>query len=244
MTALQLSLLILALVVIAAVGFVSYRRSEGPRREHRKAPRVDGREEQLDLLGESSAAGRFDEFGVGEPRRAGGGYSGPKEPAVGAAPQQTQAASPAAAPTPAPAPAAQQEEDKIISLFVLQRDGQPIAGTTIHRQLHALGLEPGDRLTYERRVGGVTWFHVANMRKPGVLDPGEADQFETPGLSLFGLLNSADDPVVAFDDMVETAQRLADALDAVVLDGERRPLESNGITELREDVRDWHAKRA
>lgn len=238
MTALQLSLLILALVVIAAVGFVSYRRSEGPRREHRKAPRVDGREEQLDLLGESSAAGRFDEFGVGEPRRAGGGHSGAKEPAVGAAPQQTQAASPAAAPAP------QQEEEKIVSLFVLQREGQPIPGPTIHRQLHALGLEPGDRLTYERRVGGVTWFHVANMRKPGVLDPGEADQFETPGLSLFGLLNSADDPVVAFDDLVETAQRLADSLDAVVLDGERRPLESNGITELREDVRDWHAKRA
>lgn len=238
MTALQLSLLILALVVIAAVGFVSYRRSEGPRREHRKAPRVDGREEQLDLLGESSAAGRFDEFGVGEPRRAGGGHSGAKEPAVGAAPQQTQAASPAAAPAP------QQEEEKIVSLFVLQREGQPIPGPTIHRQLHALGLEPGDRLTYERRVGGVTWFHVANMRKPGVLDPGEADQFETPGLSLFGLLNSADDPVVAFDDLVETAQRLADSLDAVVLDGDRRPLESNGITELREDVRDWHAKRA
>ncbi|WP_420426824.1 cell division protein ZipA C-terminal FtsZ-binding domain-containing protein [Algiphilus sp.] len=225
MTALQLSLLILALVVIAAVGFVSYRRSEAPRSAHRKAPRVDGREEQLDLLGEGSAAGRFDEFGVGEPRRA-GGYS--------ASPQ----------PTPSAAAPASQEEEKIVSLFVLQREGQPIPGTTIHRQLHALGLEPGERLTYERRVGGVTWFHVANMRKPGVLDPGEADQFETPGLSLFALLNSADDPVVAFDDLVETAQRLAQSLDAVVLDGQRRPLESSGITELREDVRDWHAKRA
>lgn len=238
MTALQLSLLILALVVIAAVGFVSYRRSEGPRNAERKAPRVDGREEQLDLLGEGSAAGRFDEFGVGEPRRAGGGYQAPKPEPSAAAPAKP-AQAPAAATAPDP-----QEEEKIISLFVLQREGQPIPGPTIHRQLHALGLEPGDRLTYERRVGGVTWFHVANMRKPGVLDPGEADQFETPGLSLFGLLNSADDPVVAFDDLVETAQRLAQSLDAVVLDGNRRPLESNGITELREEVRDWHAKRA
>lgn len=238
MTALQLSLLILALVVIAAVGFVSYRRSEGPRNAERKAPRVDGREEQLDLLGEGSAAGRFDEFGVGEPRRAGGGYQAPKpEPSAAAPAKPAQAPAAATAPNP-------QEEEKIISLFVLQREGQPIPGPTIHRQLHALGLEPGDRLTYERRVGGVTWFHVANMRKPGVLDPGEADQFETPGLSLFGLLNSADDPVVAFDDLVETAQRLAQSLDAVVLDGNRRPLESNGITELREEVRDWHAKRA
>jgi len=238
LTALQLSLLILALVVIAAVGFVSYRRSEGPRNAERKAPRVDGREEQLDLLGEGSAAGRFDEFGVGEPRRAGGGYQAPKPEPSAAAPAQP-AKAPAAATAPNP-----QEEEKIISLFVLQREGQPIPGPAIHRQLHALGLEPGDRLTYERRVGGVTWFHVANMRKPGVLDPGEADQFETPGLSLFGLLNSADDPVVAFDDLVETAQHLAQSLDAVVLDGDRRPLESNAITELREEVRDWHAKRA
>ncbi|MHA7835035.1 MAG: cell division protein ZipA C-terminal FtsZ-binding domain-containing protein [Algiphilus sp.] len=238
MTALQLSLLILALVVIAAVGFVSYRRSEAPRSAHRKAPRVDGREEQLDLLGESSAAGRFDEFGVGEPRRAGGYSASPQPTPSAAAPaQQSQATASAAAPSA-------QEDDKIVSLFVLQREGQPMPGPTIHRQLHALGMEPGDRLTYERRVGGVTWFHVANMRKPGVLDPGEADQFETPGLSLFGLLNDADDPVVAFDDLVETAQRLAQSLDAVVLDADRRPLESNRITELREDVRDWHAKRA
>ena len=131
-----------------------------------------------------------------------------------------------------------------MSLFVLQREGEAIAGEIIHRQLHALGLEPGERLTYERRVGGQTWFHVANMRKPGHLDPGEADRFETPGLSLFALLDTADDPVATFDDLLSTASRLAESLDAVVLDDQRRPLEADGAERLRAEVLDWHNRQA
>ena len=235
MTALQLSLLILTLIAIAAVGFVSYKRNEAPR--ERKAPRVDGDEEQLDLLGSGSAAGRFDEFGVSEPRRAG---TAREEPAIPPAPE----ADPGTQAPPAAEPRPASKEECIVSLFVLQREGEAIAGETIHRQLHALGLEPGERLTYERRVGGQTWFHVANMRKPGHLDPGEADRFETPGLSLFALLDTADDPVATFDDLLSTASRLAESLDAVVLDDQRRPLEADGAERLRAEVLDWHNRQA
>jgi cell division protein ZipA len=247
---LQLSLLIFALVAIAVVGFVSYRRNEAPR--ERKPPRVDSGEEQLDLLKSRRAAGGFDEFGVGEPRSVGGKRRAAQAPEVDApapaAPAAAKAAQPepsAEAPAPkkaaAPAPA---QDDYIVSLFLVQTEGTPIAGTAIHRCLHGLGLEPGERLTYERRVGGTTWFHVANMRKPGYLDPGEADRFETPGLSLFALLDGQDDPLAVIDDILDTAGRIADSLDAVLLDDQRRPLDAEGAQRLRNDVMDWHKRRA
>ncbi|WP_052367686.1 cell division protein ZipA C-terminal FtsZ-binding domain-containing protein [Algiphilus aromaticivorans] len=260
MTALQLSLLIFALVAIAVVGFVSYRRNEAPR--ERKAPRVDGGggEEQLDLLKSQRAAGGFDEFGVGEPRSVGGKRRAAQAPEADTAPAPASAPVPEPRPVPeiepepepvaeSPAPKkdagpAPAQDDYIVSLFLVQSEGQPIAGPAIHRCLHGLGLEPGERLTYERRVNGTTWFHVANMRKPGYLDPGEADRFETPGLSLFALLDGQDDPLAVIDDVLATAGRIAESLDAVLLDEQRRPLDAEAAQRLRNDVLDWHKRRA
>lgn len=272
MTPLQLSLLILALFAIALVGLISYRRSEAPS-GRRKPPRMNGAgagagagsSDQMDLLGGESASGRFDEFGVGEPRRRRAADVPPRaeptldtttaatEPVgiVGASAKAEKAPRAEAAAT-APAkdsakaakPTAPRRDDKIVTLFVQQREGQDMAGSDIHRTLHHLGLEPGDRLTYERNVGGQTWFHVANMRKPGHLDPGEADRFSTPGLSLFALLTDLHDPLAATDDLLETAQRIADSLDGVVLNDAREPLGHQGSSAVREDVSGWLERHA
>lgn len=219
MSVLQLSLLILALVAIGLVAWVSHRRNAGPR--PRRAPKLDAdksAEEQLDLLGEEGAAPRFDEYGVSEPRPSGFADQPPAEQA----PESPQDAAPA---------------DNIISLFVVQREGKPIPGADIHRTLHNLGLDAGERLTYERRVGGETWFHVANMRKPGHLDPAEADRFSTPGLSLFQLVSALQEPAAALDDLLATADRLAQAFDGVVLDAQRQPLTADAADALRAEIR-------
>lgn len=251
MSVLQLSLLILALAAIALVAFISHQRSQPPKERPRKTPRVDGAaegEEQLDLLKEEGAAPRFDEFGVSEPRPSA------TQPARRATDAPSAAAMRPAEPPPSPrpsAPAASRkgaagasrgsatQDDRIISLFVVQRDKQPIAGTRIHRTLHHLGLEHGERQTYERRVGDETWFHVANMLKPGHLDPDEADALATPGLSLFQVPSSLHDPVAALDDLLATADRLADAFDGVVLNGEREPLTDSAASSLRSEIHDW-----
>lgn len=137
-------------------------------------------------------------------------------------------------------PRAPKEDEKLIVLHVMARGEQTLDGDQVHAALESCKLQFGPRHIYHRvkEVGGVpeSVFSVANMFKPGYLDPVERDQLVTRGLSLFMVVPGPEEAVPAFRDMLGTAHELAQALGAVVHDENRQPLTRQMAQFIQEEV--------
>ena len=178
-----------------------------------------------------------------------------------ATPAATSAAA-AAAPAPAPAPAApaspsnrlpprsdlgrrpaQLPVERIVTLFVVAREGGGFHGADLIVAAEKAGLEFGDMGIYHRLVDGKRElgpiFSVANMLKPGSFDLARLDAMRTPGLSFFMTLPAPLPALDAWDTMLPTAQRLAELLDGQVLDEERNALGRQRVAHIRDELRGW-----
>lgn len=68
-------------------------------------------------------------------------------------------------------------------------------------------------------------------------------ELETPGISLFMTLPGPLPALDAWEAMLPTAQRLAELLDAVILDEERNALGRQRIAHIRDELRAYDRKR-
>ena len=173
------------------------------------------------------------------------------EPAPSVA-QAPTASAPASAPAPAPRipprsdlgkRPAQMPVERIVSLFVIAREGHHFNGADLIVAAEKAGLEYGDMGIYHRLVDGKRElgpiFSVANMLKPGSFDLSRLDALRTPGLSFFMALPGPVTALDAWDTMLPTAQRLAELLDGQVLDEERNALGRQRIAHIRDELRGW-----
>ncbi len=165
----------------------------------------------------------------------------------------------AAPPTPAPAATtatagtpprsdlgrrpAQLPVERIVTLFVVAREGGHFNGPDLVVAAEKAGLEFGDMGIYHRLVDGKRElgpiFSVANMLKPGNFDLARLDALRTPGVSFFMTLPAPLPALDAWDAMLPTAQRLAELLDGQVLDEERNALGRQRIAHIRDQLRGW-----
>lgn len=159
---------------------------------------------------------------------------------------------PTAAPAPAPSAAISAEaseyeepasDDTIIVLFVVEQEGVAIPGPKLHEALRAHGFEFGAKQIYHRMQNGMVQFSIANIIKPGDLDPARAAEFSTPGLTVFLTLPGPIKPVAALEEMFIACDRLAGSLNAEVFDQQRQSVSENTRRELRERVATWARKR-
>lgn len=233
MSALQWALLLLGLGIVVALVLSSRRerrmlersaapparpatRDWGMEREPASRPAAAPETPKAAAVPESEG---FDEYGVSKPRRR---------------------VAPGIATPPPPSPAAEPMPEKVIGLYIAEHEGTNILGPKIHAALQARGLRFGSKRIYHRYAGEQPVYSVASLVKPGALDPAEAEGFATPGLSVFMVLPGPRDPRAALQDMLETAQALAQALNAELYDSElRAPLTAERERELREQVEAW-----
>jgi cell division protein ZipA len=147
-------------------------------------------------------------------------------------------------------PAAPPGQEKIIVLHVAAPEGEKFTGPAVHSNLQLCRLQFGMRDVYHRitEANGVpeAVFSVASMVKPGFLDPGQAQDFTTPGLTLFMVMPGPVEGVHAFHDMLETAKQLAQRLGGDVLDDKRTLLthqtEQYLHDEIAETERRWRVQ--
>ncbi|MEI7038082.1 cell division protein ZipA [Fulvimonas yonginensis] len=158
------------------------------------------------------------------------------------------AAPPPAAPKPPPRSdlgrrPAQLPVERIVTLFVVAREGALFNGADLIVAAEKAGLEYGDMGIYHRLLDGKRdqgpIFSVANMVKPGNFDLTRLDALRTPGLSFFMTLPGPLPALDAWDAMLPTAQRLAELLDGQVLDEERNALGRQRIAHIRDELRGW-----
>jgi|SRR5581483_1084652 len=237
MTPLQWALLIFGVVAVVAVYLYS-------RRDRRAMddwnPNEPGepllppaRDRQLDIFNGANANQQFDEFGVGKPRRI-------APVATGEAEAGNNPVDPGRRSAPTIGKAADKvPSEKIVSLLIAEREGTAILGPKIHDALEQQGLQYGARQIYHRLLNGEPVFSVASLLKPGHLDPAAAEEFSTPGLTLFMVLPGPQKPMDAIKDMIGTAERLAKALNAEVYDAKRKPLTPGAARNLQLEVETW-----
>lgn len=141
----------------------------------------------------------------------------------------------AAAPPPAaPLP----PDDGIIMLYVRAREGQPITGTNLVKGFNAVGMQHGDMDIFHHFGAGeltcdTAVFSAANMFEPGTFDLGRIEAFRTAGVALFLQLPGPLDGPVAFELLLNTAQRLTELVGAELYATPQTRLDSKGIARLR-----------
>jgi len=133
--------------------------------------------------------------------------------------------------------------ERIVTLFVATRSGEMLAGSDVVVAAEKAGLQFGDMGIFHRMASGKASegpvFSMANMVKPGSFDMSKLDALETPGVTLFMTLPGPLAALDAWEMLLPTAQRLAELLDATVLDEERNALGRQRIAHLRDELRAW-----
>jgi cell division protein ZipA len=137
--------------------------------------------------------------------------------------------------------------DRIVTLFVAARAGHMLNGADLVVAAEKAGLVHGHMSIYHRLVDGRPEagpvFSVANMVKPGNFDLTRVQELRTPGISFFMTLPAPMLALDAWDAMLPTAQRMAELLDALVLDEERNALGRQRIAHIRDEMRAYDRKR-
>ena len=107
------------------------------------------------------------------------------------------------------------------------------------------GLHFGNRKIFHRvdEGGKEPLFSMANLVKPGSFDSGSWNVFETPGVALFMTLPGPQAALDTWDAMHAAGQRLAELLNAELLDEARCRMSRQRIAQMREEMRDYDRRR-
>ncbi|WP_408953597.1 cell division protein ZipA [Lysobacter sp. Hz 25] len=140
-----------------------------------------------------------------------------------------------------------EEFDKIVTLYLAARAGQKLHGPDIVVAAEKAGLVYGHMGVFHRLVEGHPErgpvFSVANIMKPGSFDMATIQSLETPAVAFFLTLPAPIPALDAWETMLPTAQRMAELLDAVVLDEQRNALGRQRIAHLRDELRAYDRQR-
>lgn len=167
----------------------------------------------------------------------------------GPAPPSPVAAAGEAMDAPASGVGARQQSsfDRIVTLFVAARPGERLRGSDLVVAAEKAGLIYGDMNIFHRLVDGRPEagpiFSVANMVKPGSFDLRRVHEIDTPGITFFMTLPGPLAALDAWETLLPTAQRMAELLDANVLDEERNTLGRQRIAHIRDELRGYDRKQ-
>lgn len=132
--------------------------------------------------------------------------------------------------------------DRIVVLNVRAREGN-INGARLFEAMSKAGLELGPRKVFHRFHDGpdgpVPLFTVANMLKPGTFETPEPSALTTPGVALFMTLPGVMSALDIWDSMLATGNRLAELLDAELLDESFSTMGRQRSSHIREQMREY-----
>ncbi|PSJ44731.1 cell division protein ZipA [Zobellella endophytica] len=150
---------------------------------------------------------------------------------------------------PEPAPVLRQVPKTWQDVYVINlmaRPNQKLEGSSLMRALTGTGFRFGDMDIFHRHQTpagqGEILFSLINMVKPGTFDPDAMVGFSTPGVSIFMQLPKPGMAKNHFNLMVQTAENLAEDLDALLFDDERSPLSPDYLAHCREQLRDYDSQ--
>ncbi len=131
----------------------------------------------------------------------------------------------------------------VIVLNVMAHEREVFAGPAFFNALEENGWRFGEMDIFHYSDNGVPLFSLVNMVKPGTFDPSRAEQFRSPGVSLFiRFPNEYGNGLRTFNMMLDMAQILAARLGGEVRDERRSVLTHSAIDHMREQIAAYDLK--
>ncbi len=134
-----------------------------------------------------------------------------------------------------------QDFDKIVSLYVAARAGRTLRGEDIVVAAEKTGLVFGHMNVFHRLLEGHPErgpvFSMANILQPGSFDMAGIRDMETPAIAFFLTLPAPVSALEAWEKMLPNVERMAELLDAVMLDDSRNTLGRQRIAHIRDELR-------
>ena len=154
---------------------------------------------------------------------------------------------PAKSGDPAPAKAASAQQ-QILVMHLMAPKGEVLSGRQLQEAALNVGLRYGELKIFQRHLhedgSGEVLFSMANLVNPGTFDLKTIDQMTTPGVTLFMALDDIEDPVSAFDIMIESVDSMAAVMSLSVLDETRSSMTRQTIDHYRQRARDVSFRRS
>jgi cell division protein ZipA len=130
------------------------------------------------------------------------------------------------------------DESQLLVISVVAAADQPFSGDALRKAFANNELFFGEKSIFHRLVRrngeDVSVFGVANMFKPGDFGSGDLTGFETLGITLFLELPAPVDGLDAFDDFMQTAERLAVELGGQLQDQKHCVVTHQALMQKRE----------
>ena len=134
--------------------------------------------------------------------------------------------------------------ETVLVFNILARDGSALSGKSINSIALANDMVFGEMNIYHRMgEDNKSVFSMVNMVKPGSFDPATIHELNTPGITLFLQLPGPSNAADAFNDMLHTAQRMSELLEARLCDSRRQPLTESAVEEYRKIAASFDGKR-
>ena len=149
----------------------------------------------------------------------------------------------------APAEPPQAPDDGVITLFIRAHERRPFGGPELVRALNAVGMRYGEMSIFHHFGAGdlvcdSAVFSAANMFEPGTFDLPRIEAFRTTGIVLFLQLPGPLEGPVAFELLLNTAQRLAELSGGELYATPQALLDPPAIAHLRRRAAHFvHARR-
>ena len=142
--------------------------------------------------------------------------------------------------TPRPVTKKELIVDNIIAINVIAKSQLGFSGKALLSVMLDNQLQYGAKKTYDYCAQDTddVLYSVASIVEPGTFDTHTIAQKNYPGIMLFVLINSVDDSLFAFEEMLKAAYDMAAKLNAQVCNLERQPLSQEQIEQLRLHVQD------
>ncbi len=132
----------------------------------------------------------------------------------------------------------QEPESGLITLYVRAHQGKEFSGTTLVKALNSVGMQFGEMAIFHHFGAGelkcqTPVFSAANMFEPGTFNLRKIEAFRTAGVALFLQLPGPLDGPVAFELLLNTAQRLTELTGGELYVDPRNLLDPPSIARLR-----------
>lgn len=131
-------------------------------------------------------------------------------------------------------------QEGFVMLHVTSSYDEGFGGYPLLQTLLAAKLQFGAKKFFHRHENNDTkakiLFSVSSDQAPGTFNPTEMRNFQCQGLVLFMNAGQHQKPLKAFENMLETAEYLADSLDAQIFINQDQPCDDTHLAQLRGEL--------